>query len=61
VIDEIRVAETALDDLRHGRAERIRVVSFHSAGEALLASAIATLQPRMPSIAVETAIAVPGT
>jgi DNA-binding transcriptional LysR family regulator len=56
VINEIHAAETALDDLRNGRAGRVRVVSFHSAGEALLPSAIAMLQPRMPGIAVETAI-----
>jgi DNA-binding transcriptional LysR family regulator len=43
-------AQTALADLRAGRTGRLRVVSFHSAGETLLPVAIATLRHRMPAL-----------
>lgn len=49
----LRDAESALDDVRHGRSGRLRVVSFHTAGESLLASAIATLQQTLPRTVVQ--------
>jgi DNA-binding transcriptional LysR family regulator len=53
ILDAIQNAETALDDVRHGRAGRLRVVSFHTAGESLLPSAIATLQRTLPGTSVQ--------
>ncbi len=44
--------ETELADLREGRTGRLRVVSFHSAGETLLPLAIASLRARMPGVYV---------
>jgi DNA-binding transcriptional LysR family regulator len=41
-------AQSALADLRAGRTGRLRVVSFHSAGESLLPEAIAALRRQMP-------------
>lgn len=52
VLHEIAEAETALGDLRDGRAGRLRVVSFHSAGESLLPPAIATLRVQLPHLHV---------
>jgi DNA-binding transcriptional LysR family regulator len=52
VLHQIAEAERALDDLRAGRTGRVRVVSFHSAGEALLPRAIATLREQMPGVHV---------
>jgi len=45
-------AETALSDLRAGRTGRLRLVSFHSAGEALLPPAIARFRETHPDVAV---------
>jgi DNA-binding transcriptional LysR family regulator len=45
-------AESALADLRAGRTGRLRVVSFHSAGETLLPEAIAALRRQMPELHV---------
>jgi DNA-binding transcriptional LysR family regulator len=45
-------AEGALADLRAGRTGRLRVVSFHSAGESLLPEAIATLRRQLPELHV---------
>jgi DNA-binding transcriptional LysR family regulator len=45
-------AEGALADLRAGRTGRLRVVSFHSAGETLLPQAIAALRRQMPAVHV---------
>lgn len=45
-------AETELADLRAGRTGRLRVVSFHSAGETLLPAAIAALRRSMPQLHV---------
>jgi DNA-binding transcriptional LysR family regulator len=52
ILAEIADAEAALADLREGRTGRLRVVSFHSAGEALLPPAIAELHRSMPEIHV---------
>jgi len=52
VLHEISEAEHALDDLRTGRAGRVRVVSFHSAGESLLPAAIAAVRERAPGVHV---------
>jgi DNA-binding transcriptional LysR family regulator len=45
-------AETALSDLRAGRIGRLRLVSFHSAGESLLPPAIARFRATHPDVAV---------
>ena len=45
-------AEGALSDLRAGRTGRLRVVSFHSAGETLLPQAVAVLRRQMPGLHV---------
>lgn len=52
VLHQIAEAEQALADLRAGRTGRVRVVSFHSAGEALLPRAVATLHEQMPGVHV---------
>lgn len=49
VVDD---AETALADLRAGRAGRLRLVSFHSAGESLLPPAIARFRQTHADVAV---------
>ena len=50
ILDAIEKTEAELADLRLGRRGRVRVVSFHSAGQSLLPSAIATLYESMPGI-----------
>src|SRR6266511_203515 len=50
ILTAVDDAESALADLRAGRTGRLRVVSFHSAGETLLPAAIATLRRRMPDL-----------
>lgn len=52
VLGAIEDAQTALSDLRAGRTGRLRVVSFHSAGESLLPAAITTLRRRTPTLHV---------
>lgn len=52
ILQQIADAEDALADLRSGRTGRVRVVSFHSAGESLLPRAIATLHEQMPGVHV---------
>jgi DNA-binding transcriptional LysR family regulator len=52
ILQQLDDAQTALDDLRSGRTGRLRVVSFHSAGEALLPPAIATLRDVLPGVHV---------
>jgi DNA-binding transcriptional LysR family regulator len=52
ILAGIEDAETRLDDLRSGRSGRLRVVSFHTAGESLLPSAIAELHRSLPGIVV---------
>ena len=44
ILAGIEDAVARLEDLRSGRSGRLRVVSFHTAGESLLPSAIAALQ-----------------
>ena len=56
ILAEIRDAESALADLSEGRTARLRVVSFHSAGEALLPSAIARLRRSMPELRVHPVV-----
>ena len=52
ILHQIEQAETELADLREGRAGRVRVVSFPSAGESLLPEAIAVLRRMLPGIHV---------
>jgi DNA-binding transcriptional LysR family regulator len=52
VLAAVDDAETALADLRAGRTGRLRLVSFHSAGEALLPPAIARFRATHPNVAV---------
>ncbi len=52
VLGAVDDAETALADLRAGRTGRLRVVSFHSAGESLLPLAIARFRRTHPQVAV---------
>jgi DNA-binding transcriptional LysR family regulator len=52
VLAAVDDAETALADLRVGRTGRIRLVSFHSAGESLLPPAIARFRETHPNVAV---------
>jgi len=52
ILAQIAEAEAALGDLRSGRTGRVRVVSFHSAGESLLPRAIATLRELIPGVHV---------
>lgn len=56
VLHEIAEAENALADLRDGRAGRIRVVAFPSAGEALLPEAIATVRDVLPGVHVRPSV-----
>lgn len=56
VLHEIDEAENALADLRAGRAGRIRVVAFPSAGESLLPEAIATVREVMPDVHVRPSV-----
>jgi DNA-binding transcriptional LysR family regulator len=50
VLREVADAEAALSDLRAGRTGRLRIVSFHSAGESLLPPAIAELRRALPGV-----------
>jgi DNA-binding transcriptional LysR family regulator len=52
ILAAVDEAEGALADLRAGRTGRLRVVSFHSAGETLLPEAIAALRRQMPGLHV---------
>jgi len=52
VLREVHEAEAALSDLRAGRTGRLRIVSFHSAGESLLPPAIAELRSLLPGVHV---------
>lgn len=56
VLHEIDEAEAALADLREGRASRLRVVTFFSAGESLLPEAIAALREVMPGTHVRPTV-----
>jgi DNA-binding transcriptional LysR family regulator len=52
ILGAVDDAETALSDLRAGRTGRLRLVSFHSAGESLLPPAIAKFRENHPDVAV---------
>lgn len=52
ILREVTQAEAALADLREGRTGRVRVLTFHSAGEALLPEAIAALRLEHPAVRV---------
>ena len=52
ILDEVSQAEAELADLREGRTGRVRVLTFASAGEALLPEAIAGLRARSPGLHV---------
>jgi DNA-binding transcriptional LysR family regulator len=52
ILAGIEDAVARLEDLRSGRSGRLRVVSFHTAGESLLPSAIAALQQSLPGLVV---------
>lgn len=52
ILGAVRDAEDALADLRAGRRGRLRVVSFHTAGESLLPPAIAELRRSIPDVYV---------
>ena len=52
ILDEVGQAEAELADLREGRTGRVRVLTFASAGEALLPEAIAGLRARSPGLHV---------
>jgi DNA-binding transcriptional LysR family regulator len=52
ILARIDDAEARLEDLRSGRSGRLRVVSFHTAGESLLPPAIAALQQSLPGVVV---------
>ena len=52
ILREVAQAEAALADLREGRTGRVRVLTFHSAGEALLPEAIAALRDEHPAVRV---------
>ncbi len=52
ILADVEDAESALADLRAGRRGRLRVVSFHSAGESLLPPAIASMRRSMPDLHV---------
>jgi DNA-binding transcriptional LysR family regulator len=52
VLGAVDDAETALADLREGRTGRLRVISFHSAGESLLPPAIARFRRTHADVAV---------
>lgn len=56
ILHEVDEAQDALADLRDGRAGRIRVLTFHSAGETLLPVAIAALRDRMPGVHVRPSV-----
>ena len=52
ILGAVDDAETALSDLRAGRTGRLRLVSFHSAGESLLPPAIARFWETHADVAV---------
>lgn len=52
ILDEVARIEADLADLRAGRTGRVRVLTFHSAGETLLPQAIAELRNERPHVRV---------
>jgi DNA-binding transcriptional LysR family regulator len=56
VLHELDEAESALAELREGRAGRLRLVTFFSAGEALVPEAIATMRRELPGLHVRPTV-----
>ena len=56
VLRAVADAELVLDDLREGRTGRVRVMSFTSAGDSLLPTAVAHLRRTQPGLHVATTI-----
>jgi DNA-binding transcriptional LysR family regulator len=56
ILHEVEEAEVALADLREGRAGRLRVVTFFSAGESLVPAAIATMRRDSPELHVRPTV-----
>jgi DNA-binding transcriptional LysR family regulator len=52
ILDRVARAEADLADLRSGRTGRVRVLTFHSAGETLLPQAIAAVSTAHPDLRV---------
>lgn len=57
ILNDIEAAELELADLRAGRVGRLRVVTFPSAGEALLPEAIATMRALLPGVTIHPSVA----
>jgi DNA-binding transcriptional LysR family regulator len=57
VMRAVTDAEEVMADLREGRTGRVRVVSFNSAGDSLMPSAVADLRQTQPGLQVATSIA----
>ncbi|MCP2095336.1 MULTISPECIES: LysR family transcriptional regulator [Actinosynnema] len=60
IADRITEAETALADLREGRAGRLRVRYFSTAGAALLPPAVAAFRAEHPDVRLELRLVDPG-
>jgi DNA-binding transcriptional LysR family regulator len=56
VLRAVTTAETAMSDLREGRSGRVRVMSFTSAGDTLLPTAVARLRRTRPGLHVATTV-----
>jgi DNA-binding transcriptional LysR family regulator len=56
ILHEVHEAQDALAALREGRAGRLRVVTFFSAGEALLPQAIAAMRRELPGLEVRPSV-----
>ncbi len=56
ILAEIDDTVAALDDLSRGRTGRLRVISFHTAGESLLPSAIAILRTSQPGTSIHPVV-----
>jgi DNA-binding transcriptional LysR family regulator len=56
VLRAVSAAETAMTDLREGRSGRVRVMSFTSAGDTLLPTAVARLRRTRPGLHVATTV-----
>lgn len=56
VLRAVEDAELAMEDLRAGRAGRVRVMSFVSAGDSLLPAAVAHLRRTRPGLHVATTV-----
>ncbi|MCU0300276.1 MAG: LysR family transcriptional regulator [Candidatus Nanopelagicales bacterium] len=56
ILHEVGEAQDALANLREGRAGRLRVVTFFSAGESLLPEAIAAMRRELPGLHVRPTV-----